>query len=179
MYESRIHTPASGCSVGSGKASLGSSVGDNRDEFTVTLMSKLATYQDATFGPADSEDQAKKASEKVTEWKLRLANLLDCGPQREDGDWDSPELPWDGPGDQASGSEGPGMGDLGSGSVDEATSRSGLRGEKLTANYQGLTIQTETGCDSVSKQPKIKRERPLSWDQFMATSSKRTSERGD
>ncbi|KAK3382533.1 hypothetical protein B0T24DRAFT_17424 [Lasiosphaeria ovina] len=77
MYESRVHTPASNCSMGSGKASLGSSVffdGTGADEFTTALKAKLEAYQDDDPQTADGEEM--QASRKVLEWKERLADLL-------------------------------------------------------------------------------------------------------
>lgn len=99
MYEERVHTPASGCSIGSGKVSLGESAktgGAGRDEFTAALMSRLATYQGATFDDAPSAEQTTLwASEKVMEWKARLGDLLGLGTGGTQGEDNNPGYGFD------------------------------------------------------------------------------------
>jgi hypothetical protein len=88
MYESRIHTPASNCSIASGNASLGVSAtgpAQGHDEFGAALMMRLESYQDAGLESAPGEDAVVRSSAKVMEWKSRLANLLDISTGVPDG----------------------------------------------------------------------------------------------
>jgi hypothetical protein len=165
MYESWTHTPASGCSIGSGKASLGSSIADNRGEFSAALRLKLESYQDANSESSIGVDPGMQASAKVMDWKSRLGDLLNATASKQDDRGDLDE--WDGQdGQAAAGVEKPeiGMQDFGDEAPREESEGSESEGAESAAVSEGQGSQTGDAGDTDERSKK--RKRSQSWDQF-------------